>query len=89
MNDNELKNEISKNIMGILIDVLFITQKQVEEWLVTAPEGSRREDEYSDLILGLVRTRKLAEDNGIYGYICKNCKDKQCAICTLEKLLNE
>lgn len=88
MNENELKAEINKlkNNMGVLVDVLFIIQKQYEQWLSKVPEGELK-DEFSDMVLALVKARMLAKGDGAEGHICKKCKDKKCEDCTLENIL--
>ena len=68
-----------------LYDTLFIAQKQVEEWFNKAPEGDRKE-EYSRLLMSIVKTLTKARKSGYIGEICGNCYEKKCAECNLNNI---
>ena len=71
--------------ISALYDVLFITQKQLEEWFNNT-RASKRKEEYSELLMGIVKTLTKARKVGCIGDICYNCKDKKCAECSLDSV---
>lgn len=71
--------------ISALYDVLFITQKQLEEWFNNT-RASKRKEEYSELLMGIVKTLTKARKAGFIGDICCNCKDKKCAECSLDSV---
>lgn len=85
--EDELIAEIRglKNNFRVFYDVLFLTQKQIEEWLNKSPDGKRK-DEYSDVLLGIVKTLTKSRNAGITGNICGKCNDEKCTECTLDKI---
>ena len=71
--------------ISVLYDVLFITQKQLEEWFNNTRE-SKIKQEYSQLLMSIVKTLTKTRKAGYIGEFCGNCKDKKCAECSLDSV---